>query len=198
MKHEPVRLLLKALHGVYARQKTLTPRERGEVVADVLEDYADRTGGRDGLKDIASIPATLDEPDLTKADTRHALAMTIFEGKAEALRQIRPVAQQISGFRQGLHRPGQRRTSEDPTRRKRGTILRNRRPSRTDPITRKADLAIAKRDNAIVELRGLADELRKRHPGLTLSQAFAKVYQDPANAKLAAAERQSAREALYA
>ena len=45
---------------------------------------------------------------------------------------------------------------------------------------------------------GLADELRKRHPGLTPSQAFAKVYQDPANAKLAAAERQSAREALYA
>ena len=48
MKHEPVRLLLKALHGVYA-DEALTPRERGEVVADVLDDYADRTGGRDGL-----------------------------------------------------------------------------------------------------------------------------------------------------
>ena len=89
MKHEPVRLLLKALHGVYA-DEALTPRERGEVVADVLDDYADQTGGRDGLKDIASIPATLDEPDLTKADTRHALAMTILEGKAEALRKVNP------------------------------------------------------------------------------------------------------------
>ena len=59
-------------------------------------------------------------------------------------------------------------------------------------------LLIATRDSAIVELRGLADELRKRDPGLTPSQAFAKVYTDPANAKLALAERQSACAALYA
>ena len=89
MKHEQVGILLKALHGVYA-DEDLTTAERGEVVAEVLEDYADRTGGRDGLKDIASIPATLDEPDLTKADTRHALAMAVLEGKAEVLRKSIP------------------------------------------------------------------------------------------------------------
>ena len=53
--------------------------------------------GRDGQKHIASIPAAIEEPDLTKADTRHALAMTIFEGKAEALRKIRPVAHSGTG-----------------------------------------------------------------------------------------------------
>ena len=88
MKHE-VGILLKALHGVYADDE-LTKAERGEVVADVLDDYADRTGGRDGLKDIASIPAAIEEPDLTKADTRHALAMAVLEGKAEVLRKVNP------------------------------------------------------------------------------------------------------------
>ena len=61
-----------------------------------------------------------------------------------------------------------------------------------------ADLAIAKRDNALDALKAKAAELRKVKPELSELQAFAKVYEDPANAKLANAERQSAREALYA
>ncbi len=122
MKHEQVGIFLKALHGVYA-DEDLTKSERGEVVADVLDDYADRTGGRDGLKDIASIPAartaTLDEPDLTKADTRHALAMTILEGKAEALRKVNPSLtreQAFAGPTRTRPMPKSRRSSAPQTR----------------------------------------------------------------------------------
>ena len=49
MKHEQVGILMKALHGVFA-DEALTQRERGEVVADVLDDYADRTGGATVLR----------------------------------------------------------------------------------------------------------------------------------------------------
>ena len=57
---------------------------------------------------------------------------------------------------------------------------------------------IAKRDHALDALKTKAAELRKANPELTELQAFAKVYRDPANRALANAERQSAREALYA
>ena len=43
--------------------------------------------------------------------------------------------------------------------------------------------------NAVDELKAKAAELRKADPKLTPSQAFAKAYIDPANAKLAARER---------
>ena len=88
MKHEQVAILLKAVRGVLADDE-LTRAEREDVLRETFDDYAHRTG-RDGLKDIASIPAALDEPDLTKADTRHALAMAVLEGKAEALRKVNP------------------------------------------------------------------------------------------------------------
>ena len=61
-----------------------------------------------------------------------------------------------------------------------------------------ADLAIAKRDNAFDALKAKAAELRKAKPELTESQAFAKVYEDPANRALAAAERSASWAALYA
>ena len=191
MKHEPVRLLLKALHGVYADEE-LTQRERGEVVADVLDDYADRTGGRDGLKDIASIPAALDEPDLTKADTRHALAMAVLEGKAEALRKVNPSLTREQAFS---------RVYTDPSNAEIAQIERAANEARfaeqatslIQAITCEKRLLVAKRDNALDALKAKAAELRKANPALTKSQAFAKVYGDPANRALAAAERQSAR-----
>ena len=49
-----------------------------------------------------------------------------------------------------------------------------------------ADLAVAKRDNALDALKAKAAELRKAKPELAESQAFAKVYTDPANRALAA------------
>jgi hypothetical protein len=58
------------------------------------------------------------------------------------------------------------------------------------------DVEVAKRDDAMAELRRLADELRARDPSLTVEGAFEKVYRrEPA---LAARERQASHAALYA
>ena len=59
-------------------------------------------------------------------------------------------------------------------------------------------LAVAKRDNALDALKAKAAELRKAKPELSESQAFAKIYEDPANRALANAERSASRAALYA
>ena len=59
-------------------------------------------------------------------------------------------------------------------------------------------LAVAKRDNALDALKANAAELRKVKPELSELQAFAKVYEDPANRALANAERSASRAALYA
>ena len=50
--------------------------------------------------------------------------------------------------------------------------------------------------DAIAQLQALADEQRRRSPELTTAKAFAKVYSDPANACLVAAERRQARARL--
>ena len=163
MKHE-VGILLKALHGVFA-DEALTPRERGEVVADVLDDYADRTGGRDGLKDIASIPAarTATLHDLTKADTRHALAMTILEGKAEALRKSDPSLSKSQAFAKVYTDRANAELAKIERAANEARFAEQAAFSYTGD-NMQADLAIAKRDNAIVELRGLAEELAQAGP----------------------------------
>ena len=46
---------------------------------------------------------------------------------------------------------------------------------------------------AVGKLNDAAAELRKAHPELSKSQAFSRVYQDPANAELAKAERETSR-----
>lgn len=48
-------------------------------------------------------------------------------------------------------------------------------------------------ENALDELNALAEQERKRNPGMTKAQSFAKVYTDPANSELARAERQQNR-----
>ena len=196
MKHEPVRLLLKALHGVYA-DEALTPRERGEVVADVLDDYADRTGGRDGLKDIASIPATLHEPDLTKADTRHALAMTILEGKAEALRKVNPSLTREQAFARAYTDRANAEIAKIERAANEARFAEQAASSYT-AHTMEQRILVTQRDNALDALKIKAAELRKSNPSLSELQAFAKVYGDPANRALAAAERSASRSALYA
>ena len=54
MKHEQVAILLSAVRGVLADDE-LTKAEREDVLRETFDDYAGRTG-RDGLRDIASIP----------------------------------------------------------------------------------------------------------------------------------------------
>ena len=139
MKHEQVSILLKAVRGVLADDE-LTKAEREDVLRETFDDYADRTG-RDGLKDIASIPAaSFDEPDLTKADTRHALAMAVLEGKAEALRKVNPSLTREAGVQPRLHRSGPMPSSPRSNVPQTRHGSRNRRPSRTDPITCKRTL----------------------------------------------------------
>ena len=93
MKHEPVRHSLEGSPRRLRRRRSDEARARGGC-RGCPRRLRGPDRGRDGLKDIASIPAartaTLHEPDLTKADTRHALAMAVLEGKAEALRKVNP------------------------------------------------------------------------------------------------------------
>ena len=167
MKHE-VGILLKALHGVYADDE-LTKAERGEVVADVLDDYADRTGGRDGLKDIASIPAAIEEPDLTKADTRHALAMAVLEGKAVALRKVNPSLSREQAFSRVYSNP----TNAEVTQIERAAShARFAEQAAQHGEGLEKNLALAKRDAAYAALQGKGEELRKADPSLTREGAI--------------------------
>jgi hypothetical protein len=50
-----------------------------------------------------------------------------------------------------------------------------------------------KRATAYGELMSRAEELRKRFPALSRAQAFARIYEHPGNAQLAAAERRANR-----
>ena len=187
--------LLKALHGVYA-DDDLTKSERGEVVAEVLSDYRERTG-RDGLKDIASIPATaLDEPVLTQGGHTHALAMAVLEGKAEVLRKVNPSLTREQAFSRATKIRLNAEIAKIERAANEARFVEQATSQSGDNIEKRA--LIATRDSALGALKAKAAELRKAKPELSELQAFAKVYEDPANRALAAAERQSAREALYA
>ena len=195
MKHEQVGILLKALHGVYA-DEDLTKSERGEVIAEVLGDYRARCG-RDGLKDIAVVPIARPPAAVLKAGDCQELALAILQGKAAALRKAQPNLSESQAFS---------RVYTDPSNAEIAKIERSAASARFAEQAAssytgdnmQADLAVAKRDNALDALKVKAAELRKANPSLSESQAFAKVYQDPANAKLAAAERSASRAALYA
>ena len=97
--------------------------------------------------------------------------MTIFEGKAEALRKSDPSLSKSQAFA---------KVYTDRANAELAKIERAANEARFAeqaafsyrPDNTQADLAIAKRDNAIVELRGLADELRKRHPGADAEPGF--------------------------
>ena len=105
MKHEQVSIFFKAVRGVLADDE-LTKAEREDVLRETFDDYAGRTG-RDGLKDIASIPAALDEPDLTKADTVTPLRWRSLKARLRHCARSDPtLTQRTQAFSRGLHRPG--------------------------------------------------------------------------------------------
>ena len=178
----------------------LTKAEREDVLRETFDDYAERTG-RDGLRDIAGISiartAALDEPDLTKADTRHALAMAVLEGNAEVLRKASPSLTREQAFSRVYTDPSNAEIAQIERAASAARFAEQAAFSCTGESMEKRVL-VAKRDNALDALKAKAAELRKAKPELTELQAFAKVYEDPANRALAAAERRSAREALYA
>ena len=89
MKHEQVAILLKAVRGVLADDE-LTKAEREDVLRETFDDYAGRTG-RDGLRDIASIPsgASTAGSDQSRTLVTHS-PWRSSKGKAEALRKVNP------------------------------------------------------------------------------------------------------------
>jgi hypothetical protein len=70
-------------------------------------------------------------------------------------------------------------------------------PDPYEDLTGRREMALdepaLKGDSAIALLNAKAAEYRKAHPELSEEQAFAKVYSDPANRKLAQAERRKNR-----
>jgi len=62
-------------------------------------------------------------------------------------------------------------------------------PRFTAPPRQTSDYSVNNPNSALDQLNELAAEVRRQHPFLTPAQAFARVYQDRANADLAAAER---------
>lgn len=65
--------------------------------------------------------------------------------------------------------------------------------ARTTPAVAHGD----SNDTDLADLQELAAELQRTNPYLTVEQAFARVYSDPANAELAKRERRISREQLY-
>ena len=196
-RDEQVSILLKAVRGVLADDE-LTKSERGEVAAEVLSDYAERTGGRDGLADISSLPHHAD----LGADRHEGRNPTgtrpggfAWQGCGN-LRKAQPNLSKSQAFA---------RVYEDPANAELAQIERSASLARfaEQATSQSGDnmekrLLVAKRDNALDALKAKAAELRKARPELSESQAFAKVYEDPANRALAEVERECARAALYA
>ena len=183
MKHEPVRLLLKALHGVYA-DEALTPRERADVLADVFDDYRTRTG-RDGLADISSLRTPPSEPIVMKAQTRQELAIELLKIKAAELRKAHPELSESQAFAKAyeanaelaqIERAASRAIFDEQATAQHGGGLEK-------------NLALAKRDRAYEELKLKGEELRRADPLLTREGAIAKamkLYPALANAERSA------------
>ena len=91
---------MKAVRGVL-EDPEITKAEREDVLADVFDDYAARTG-RDGLADISSLRTPPSEPVVMKAQTRQALAIELLKIKAAELRKAKPELSESQAFAQGL------------------------------------------------------------------------------------------------
>jgi hypothetical protein len=56
-----------------------------------------------------------------------------------------------------------------------------------------AELAVDDPEDALAQLQALAEEQHRRQPEMSLDKCFAKVFSDPANRNLGAAERRQNR-----
>ena len=195
MKHEQVAILLKAVRGVLADDE-LTRAEREDVLRETFDDYADRTG-RSGLADIADVPTARPPAAVLKAGNCQELALAILQGKAAALRKAQPNLSKSQAFARVYSDPANAEIAAAERQASRARFAEQAASSYTAHTMEKRML-VTQRDNAFDALKAKAAELRKARPELTESQAFAKVYEDPANRALAAAERSASRAALYA
>ena len=125
------------------------------------------------------------------------LALAILQGKAAALRKAQPNLSESQAFARVYGDPANAEIAAAERQASRARFAEQAASSYTAHTMEKRML-VTQRDNAFDALKAKAAELRKARPELTESQAFAKVYEDPANRALAAAERSASRAALYA
>ena len=194
-RDEQISILLKAVGGVLDDYE-LTKAEREDVLRETFDDYAERTG-RDGLKDIADVPTARPTAVVLKAGDRQELALAILQGKAAVLRKARPELTESQAFAKVYTYPANAEIAAAERQASRARFAEQAASSYTGESMEK-HMLVAKRDGALEALKTKAAELRKSNPSLSESQAFAKVYGDPANRALAAAERSASRAALYA
>ena len=126
-----------------------------------------------------------------------ALAMIALEGAAEALRKSNPSLTREQAFSRVYQDPANRIAAMAERQAARQRFAEHAASSYTGDNLEKRVL-VTQRDAALDALKAKAAELRKANPELTELQAFAKVYGDPANRALAAAERSASWAALYA
>ena len=122
--------------------------------------------------------------------------MTILEGKAEALRKVNPSLTREQAFSRAYQDPANLEVVQIERAANEARFVEQATSQSGDNIEKRALIATC--ESALGALKAKAAELRKAKPELTESQAFAKVYEDPANRALAAAERSASRSALYA
>ena len=190
MNDERVGIFLKAVRGVL-EDPEITKAEREDVLADVFDDYAARTG-RDGLADISSLPTPASEPIVMNALTRQELALELLKAKAAELRKVKPELSESQAFAKAYEANGELAQIERVASR---AIFEEQATAQHGGGLEK-NLALAKRDAAYAALQMKGEELRRADPLLTREGAIAKamkLYPD-----LAARERQASRAALYA
>jgi hypothetical protein len=194
---EQVRILMKALRGVYADDE-LTKRDREEILGEVFSDYRVRTG-RDGLADIADYSAPRPPPEtaLKSAAYHVELANAYLQGKAAELRKSDPRLTEAQAFAKAYSDPANRdiANAERAASYARFAELADAQNGESSIQKR---LLVATRDRALDAIGMRAAELRRERPELSEAQAFAKVYSDPSNRELAKAERSAARAAIGA
>lgn len=179
--------LIAAVHGVYVDDE-LTKADRAEILRDVFDDYAARTG-RDGLADIR---ATRTSPEVTKAVDVAALAMAALQGAGAAIRKAHPELSEQQAFARACERHPDVLNIE-----RHASLMKLAKGSSAQDVrSPQVEALVEKRDDALLEMRKRAADLRKIRPELSEQQAFAKVYS--AYPALAARERQASRELLFA
>jgi hypothetical protein len=134
----------------------------------------------------------LDEP-IGKADTQHALAMAVLEGKGAQIRKRQPNLTEAQSVAQAI------RENPDVFKMERAANLaRFAEHASAQYGETVKNIAIAKRDSAHGSLMEKAAEIRRAFPALSQEQSYARAYADPANRQLVKAMHEASRAALYA
>lgn len=123
-----------------------------------------------------------------------ALAHVTCELLAKELRKERPELTPEQAFAKVYEDPANRELAEVERAGARLKMAKIFPPvARTEPAVASG----SSNDTGLAALKELAAEFRRRNPFLSVEQAFARVYADPANRELAKKERMTSRARLY-